>query len=399
MITIDEISFANIWGTNKEFIFKLDRNFTVLTGYNGCGKTTVLDLIHASLSFLHDVESVSLIKDWAGQIRFNNKLVSRVYNFDCIYDLSEQTKNDVQSAAINNFEESLDHTIDVVLGIIAEFKAKAVEIESDSPVVKGRLSRKEILSHTFAITKKVDGYTEKNKKDLPFSILFKNEEFFYNEENENVEELEKRSIFTKENNIDKTLYRLLNEFVLREASQKEESASMTKVHLKNQISTLIKENIMARIKSGKKIDNHFLKNIDKIVEEVQKDVSSSPWGEPLFEELSKFFSLTKRSIFRDNDGFIGVKLKNKNDVKWFDLSRGEKTLISLLLSVYLNKDKNVVFIFDEPDLSLHIEWQELLLPSISRLAPDRKFILSTHSPALIGNVHERFYNMTSIMDI
>ncbi|HHA2298996.1 TPA: AAA family ATPase [Enterobacter asburiae] len=399
MINIEEISLANIWKANKEFNFKLDRNFTVLTGYNGCGKTTVLDLIHASLSFLHDAESALLIKDWAGQIKFNNKLVSRVYNFDCVYDLSDQTKKDVQSAAISNFEASLVHTIDVVFGIVEKFKAKAAEIESDSPVVKGRISRKEVLSHTFAITKKIEGYTEENKKDLPFSILFKNEEFFYNEENENAEELEKRSIFTKENNIDKTLYRLLNEFVLKEASQKEELANITKIHVKNQISALIKENILARIKSGKKIDDRFLKGIDKIVEEVQKDVSSSPWGEPLFDELGKFFSLTKRSIFRDNDGFIGVKLKNGSDVKWFNLSRGEKTLISLLLNVYLNKDKNVVFIFDEPDLSLHIEWQELLLPSLSRLAPDRKFILSTHSPALIGNVHERFYNMTSIMDI
>lgn len=399
MINIDEISLANIWKAKKEFNIKLDRNFTVLTGYNGCGKTTVLDLVHASLSFLHDVESILDTKDWASQIKFDNSLVSRVYNFDCSYDLSEQTKNNVQAAAIDNFDEPLDRTIDVVLGIVDEFKARTAENESDSPVVKGGMSKKEVVSHTFGLTKKVDGFTEQNKKDLPFSILFKNEEFFYNEENENAEELEKRSIFSKENNIDKTLYRLLNEFVLREASQKDELDFFTKEQVKKQISSLIKKNIMERIKSGKRIDDKFLKNIDKIVEEVQRDVAATRWGEPLFEEFAKFFSLTKRSVFRDSDGYIGVKLKNQNNVKWFNLSRGEKTLISILLNVYLNKDKNVLFIFDEPDLSLHIEWQELLLPSLSRLAPNRKFILSTHSPALIGNVRERFYNMTSIMDI
>ncbi|HCU0382093.1 AAA family ATPase [Klebsiella pneumoniae] len=399
MINIDEVSFSNIWRAKKEFKIKLDRNFTVLTGYNGCGKTTVLDLLHASLSFLHDVESVLVTKDWASQINFDNNLVSRVYNFDCSYDLNEETKKNVLSAAIENFDAPLDHTIDVVLGIVDEFKMKTAEIESDSPVVKGGVSKKEVVSHTFGLTKKVDGFTEQNKKDLPFSILFKNEEFFYNEENENAEELEKRSIFTKENNIDKTLYRLLNEFVLKEASQKDELDILAKEYVKKQISSLIKKNIMDRIKSGRKIDDKFLKGIDEIVEEVQKDVVTSRWGEPLFKELDKFFSLTKRSVFRDSDGFIGVKLKNQNNVKWFNLSRGEKTLISLLLNVYLNKDKNVLFIFDEPDLSLHIEWQELLLPSLSRLAPDRKFILSTHSPALIGNVCERFYNMTSIMDV
>ncbi|AXF59953.1 hypothetical protein DVA43_10525 [Leclercia sp. W6] len=230
MINIDEISLANIWKTKKEFNIKLDRNFTVLTGYNGCGKTTVLDLIHASISFLHDVESVLETKDWASQIRFDNSLVSRVYNFDCSYDLSEQTKKDVQTAAVDNFDESLDRTIDVVLGIVDEFKSKTAEIESDSPIVKGGMSKKEVVSQTFGLTKKVDGFTEQNKKDLPFSILFKNEEFFYNEENENSEELEKRSIFTKDNNIDKTLYRLLNEFVLKEASQKKELDIFAKQH-------------------------------------------------------------------------------------------------------------------------------------------------------------------------
>ncbi|HBS7157337.1 TPA: AAA family ATPase [Klebsiella pneumoniae] len=399
MINIDEVSFSNIWRAKKGFKIKLDRNFTVLTGYNGCGKTTVLDLLHASLSFLHNVESALVIKDWATQINFDNNLVSRVYNFDCSYDLNEETKKYVLSAAVDNFDAPLDYTIDAVLGIVNEFKIKTAEIESDSPVVKGGVSKKEVVSHTFGLAKKVDGFTEQNKKDLPFSILFKNEEFFYNEENENAEELEKRSIFTKENNIDKTLYRLLNEFVLKEASQKDELETFAKEYVKKQISSLIKKNIKDRIKSGGKIDDKFLKGIDEIVEEVQKDVVTSRWGEPLFKELDNFFSLTKRSVFRDSDGFIGVKLKNENNIKWFNLSRGEKTLISLLLNVYLNKDKNVLFIFDEPDLSLHIEWQELLLPSLSRLAPDRKFILSTHSPALIGNVCERFYNMTSIMDI
>ncbi|MGQ6545689.1 AAA family ATPase, partial [Serratia sp. IR-2025] len=62
-----------------------------------------------------------------------------------------------------------------------------------------------------------------------------------------------------------------------------------------------------------------------------------------------------------------------------------------------NRDKIVIFIFDEPDLSLHIEWQDLLLPAFKELAPNRKFIISTHSPALIGNVGERFVNVTDLM--
>ncbi|HCD6574796.1 TPA: ATP-binding protein, partial [Klebsiella pneumoniae] len=62
-----------------------------------------------------------------------------------------------------------------------------------------------------------------------------------------------------------------------------------------------------------------------------------------------------------------------------------KTLISLFLVTYLNRDKNVIFLFDEPDLSLHIKWQKILIENLAKMAPSSQFIISTHSPALIGN--------------
>ena len=38
---------------------------------------------------------------------------------------------------------------------------------------------------------------------------------------------------------------------------------------------------------------------------------------------------------------------------------------------------------DEPEISLHIEWQQRLIDLIRRLNPHVQIILSTHSPALI----------------
>ena len=38
---------------------------------------------------------------------------------------------------------------------------------------------------------------------------------------------------------------------------------------------------------------------------------------------------------------------------------------------------------DEPEISLHIEWQKQLISLIRELNPNAQIILSTHSPALI----------------
>ena len=38
---------------------------------------------------------------------------------------------------------------------------------------------------------------------------------------------------------------------------------------------------------------------------------------------------------------------------------------------------------DEPEISLHVEWQQQLISLIRRLNPNVQIILTTHSPALI----------------
>ena len=40
---------------------------------------------------------------------------------------------------------------------------------------------------------------------------------------------------------------------------------------------------------------------------------------------------------------------------------------------------------DEPEVSLHVEWQEQLIDLILQLNPNVQIILTTHSPAVIMN--------------
>src|SRR5208337_790649 len=44
---------------------------------------------------------------------------------------------------------------------------------------------------------------------------------------------------------------------------------------------------------------------------------------------------------------------------------------------------NNVFIVDEPELSLHVQWQELYVESLTEASPNIQYIMATHSPSII----------------
>ena len=65
---------------------------------------------------------------------------------------------------------------------------------------------------------------------------------------------------------------------------------------------------------------------------------------------------------------------------------GKPKLISwrvILLTVLVRDDDHCVLFMDEPEASLHIEWQQKLIGMIRSLNPNVQLILTTHSPAVI----------------
>ena len=69
----------------------------------------------------------------------------------------------------------------------------------------------------------------------------------------------------------------------------------------------------------------------------------------------------------------------------YQLSSGEKQLLVILLTVLVEDQQHYVLFMDEPEVSLHIEWQKRLLDLILELNPNVQIILTTHSPAVIMN--------------
>lgn len=83
-------------------------------------------------------------------------------------------------------------------------------------------------------------------------------------------------------------------------------------------------------------------------------------------------------------------IDENHSVRLNQLSSGEKQIVSIFSQIYLEFDKKYVVLFDEPELSLSIYWQENLLPDIIA-SENCKFLMAvTHSPFIFGDKLKKY---------
>ncbi len=100
-----------------------------------------------------------------------------------------------------------------------------------------------------------------------------------------------------------------------------------------------------------------------------------------YDLVDEFFADTKKQIVRTENELRFLQLDET--LMPYQLSSGEKQMLIILLTVLVEDLQPYVLFMDEPEISLHYEWQQRLIETILRLNPNIQIILSTHSPAVI----------------
>ena len=108
----------------------------------------------------------------------------------------------------------------------------------------------------------------------------------------------------------------------------------------------------------------------------------------LFLETGKTIKRDQNELYFDSYG---------ESISAYKLSSGEKQMLIILLTVLVQNKKPFVLFMDEPEVSLHVEWQERLLELVTDLNPNVQVILTTHSPAVI--MHGWSDRVTDVDDI
>lgn len=366
MRKITKLSFYNSPVSKEEIVIEriADKNFLILTGYNGVGKSRVISMVYETLALVRNIDSEINKFGWAAQLDYGDGVAVRAI---------KMSRDGVAGDALQKYVYKLieqEHSL-------KDFYCK----------VESHINHKKSFANIGPGSEGGLGFgcstvLRSNKKEtVDFSgsvemVAYIDDQVYFNY-NRDIPE----KVFSGKVTIDRTIFTLLYDFLVFQGQRNS---------AKNAMYALLDEYML----NNKKFDLEEAKNYvaSKVTDAQVFGAASDNEGSPVFVELNKFFAHTERKLVWV-EGHPCMLLKGGDLVPWHSFSKGEKTLLALMLTVYLY-GKTADFVFDEPDLSLHMEWQKMLLPAFLSLAPSAKFIISTHSPAMVFNTSsEQVINM------
>lgn len=116
------------------------------------------------------------------------------------------------------------------------------------------------------------------------------------------------------------------------------------------------------------------------------------------QSVNLFFRESNKQLVISKTGDIKIIYSNTdknpssrriNNIK--ELSSGEKQIIAMFGSLIFhnNGDTSDIYFVDEPEVSLHLSWQDLYVDALLTACPNNQFILATHSPNIISKSERR----------
>lgn len=181
------------------------------------------------------------------------------------------------------------------------------------------------------------------------------------------------------------------------------------------------ERIIPRYSSLKLLTPIKIKGLKNIIESASEERRKSihtllkPYIDGInakINALEKILGLTEKFVRNINfffhnkklefDYMQGIQIKSDSSKLKIDLlSSGEKQLLLLFCNLLPARDKTSIFIIDEPEISLNVEWQRELIHALLELTGESKiqFIFATHSIELTTQYEENVVDLIHINKI
>lgn len=140
--------------------------------------------------------------------------------------------------------------------------------------------------------------------------------------------------------------------------------------------------------SAKEIIIQFIDNL--IYEQDQKSSEAYLATQKILQSIFPDFNLQIEFKGLNKRREVLFKNERNNNIRIDDLSSGEQQLITQAFSLYLSNVKDHIILIDEPESSLHPNWQSQIAPIYQEFANknNNQIILATHSPHIIASVYK-----------
>lgn len=418
-----------------DLLFENDVN--IFLGENGMGKTTILNCLYAVLSGrLEKLDNIVFEKI---QIKFTNNeelLLERKdlmrYLEENVYDtpryrrmrhanlgniFSEKEKEELKNIA---FESSLD---------FEDVKNYVIRVSEVYGISLG-MARREIERYIFALIRPDEYGDEKKAIEFKKKVeeLVEEEVLYFPTYRRIEEDMSKLGLDVDKDNVknrliqfgmsdvEKRINRILetirmaamtgftkmtgvllkqyldNEFIdSKKQNIDEEKLNIALDRIGEEIETVDKIKIKHLVSNGEiyKDDNeHLLNLIINLIESYEKQ---SFYDEKVkkYRDVCNAYFEGKKYIYDESNVTLEIYRTNyKKPINIKNLSSGEKQVLSIFSKLYLDDDKPCIILFDEPELSLSIKWQEHFLPDIMDSKKCKMLVAVTHSPFIFENQYD-----------
>ena len=426
---IESFKIDKLWGDqNIGITFNSDVN--ILIGPNGSGKTTVLNLLNSIL--LADFESVV-------DVEFDQVVIKlREFEGRSVRTVKVGIEDKILQLSVGRQEHMMD------IDIISDPRFPRYYRHPET----GKISRKTPLRH-FARRKMVpeeiydeltalvpvvwlpvsrhlpvtEGEEKRSSRidpiesvDLRLQKLLERLTYYHTRLNaqlsERYREFERQvlseMLYSQKHDQVRSIRPSMTDSLLTEEDKKQlVEAFEAAGFLDEDMQSRIDEHFAAIEKAAKNVSGKHSINLEKmlVVPLIRRTKAMVEYAGELEEDREHIFAPLRRyeaivnlfldgkSVKVDESGQLKIESPSPSELNLFMLSSGEKQILILLTQALLKVDEPVVYIADEPELSLHILWQERLLESLVTLSGKIQLIVATHSPDIVGRYRDKVIDL------
>ena len=437
-VKIKELIIQKLHG-HIDYDIKFNNDVTFLYGDNGCGKTTVLNILTSIITARvyelskYNYNSITVVY-YATQEPSKLKNITVKNNGDSIILTFNEAENniDIQRVKLlegrseNRFEDSneierlLFSEYKVLNDIKQEFSYIYLPLNRYGSINDERMMR--ISRKIIRASSSLIRYSDMTLYDVSFLVKesYNKINFTLSKINENFSEELLKSFLDIENISNaaqllqyanklsaSTINQIKNDYteVLKTIKKWD---SVTEKKITDFFESLLKDINESENDGGFSIEILFklseLIKITNVIKKAEKiELSKKRVSQPLssfLNAVNKFINMktTKKEIYIDTEGQVLLKTPYNNKIDLIQLSSGEKQIVTFFayLIFGLSDTKQSLFIVDEPELSLHLQWQRQFVDTILEINPDIQLIFATHAPEIIGKHIDKSFKLVPI---
>jgi len=427
MYTITNIKITGFWGTHQ-LSTKLNRDVNFFIGPNGSGKTTAINMVAAALNAdFRTLDTLSFdkisidLKDTdtndKALIEISKVLHEKTPFPEITYHIKDKsTDNKIVDYSLNSYEEQLSFREYPLLRTSTRYFRTHPRADM-SEHLKRLISVNWLSIHRAEKSRTSEQRSYESTVDQKLDDLSREFAGFFsqiNKQSENAANVFQQNAFLSliSQQTEKDLYEIIPSMVTET-----ERKALVDIFLKFNVDQAIfspqinkhfelfesaRERLLVK---RKKLDNN---NVIALITMLRVHLVVQQWlsllqkQEQIFEPRNTFLKIMNSMLLgktveiNDRNQFVAKVNPNKTFTLQ-QLSSGEKQLFIILGEALLQQKAPWIYIADEPELSLHVDWQTQLIDSLLHINPNAQFIVATHSPDIVSHYSTNIINMEDII--